>query len=340
MAKKETKPINVIDLTIADASDEDLRAVLEVRKKYDNNERIQLIKGLAYIAQIDGDYSEFEKEIVESTSCTLGINRDKLAEIFDEIENKTADELFTLIKNAKFKESFLTELISLTYVKGYQTQDEDDELRKIAGFVGIQEKKADAMLEDMYFAAQGISRKTGLSSTAAKVGITVGAVAVGAALVAVTAGAAAPVIGAALGHAAGLSGAAAAVHGLALLGGGAIAAGGGGVAAGTAAIVTAGGIIGAGTGALSASVAGNISNAHDKKQLKAFVIKEMKEKKTEQEITENLIEAIELQKKRIDELEKAHASQRDIKHATESYENLINQKDSVSEIFEKNNGKK
>ena len=143
--------------------------------------------------------------------------------------------MFTLIKNAKFKESFLTELISLTYVKGYQTQDEDDELRKIAGFVGIQEKKADAMLEDMYFAAQGISRKTGLSSTAAKVGITVGAVAVEAALVAVTAGA--------------------------------------------AAIVTAGGIIGAGTGALSASVAGNISNAHDKKQLKAFVIKEMKEKK-------------------------------------------------------------
>lgn len=184
------------------------------------------------------------------------------------------------IKNAKFRESFLTELISLTYVKGYQTQGEDDELRKIAGFIGIQEKKAEAMLEDMYFAAQGISRKTGLSSTAAKVGITVGAVAVGAALVAVTAGAAAPVIGAALGHAAGLSGAAATAHGLALLGGGAIAAGGGGVAAGTAAIVTAGGIIGAGTGALSASVAGNISNAHDKKQLKAFVIKEMKEKKT------------------------------------------------------------
>lgn len=340
MAKKEMKPTNVIDLTIADASDEDLRAILEVRKKYDKDERVQLIKGLVYVAQIDGDYSEFEKEIVESTSCTLGINRDKLDEIFDEIRNKASNVLFTPIKNAKFKEAFLKELISLTYIKGYQTQDEDDELRKIAGFVGIQEKKAEAMLEDMYFAAQGISRKTGLSSTAAKVGITVGAVAVGAALFAVTAGAAAPVIGAALGHAAGLSGAAATAHGLALLGGGALAVGGGGVAAGTAAIVTAGGIIGAGTGALSASVAGNISNAHDKKQLKAFVIKEMKEKKTEQEITENLIEAIELQKKRIDELEKAHASQRDIKHATESYENLINQKDSVSEIFEKNNGKK
>ena len=154
------------------------------------------------------------------------------------------------------------------------------------------------------------------------------------------AGAAAPAIGAALGNAAGLSGAAATAHGLALLGGGAAALGGGGVAAGTAVIVTAGGIIGAGTGALSASVAGNIANAHDKKKLKAYVIKEMKEKKTEQEITENLIQAIELQKKRIAALEKANASDRDIQHAKETVENLISQKDSVSEIFEKNDGKK
>ena len=139
MAKKEMKPTNVIDLTIADASDEDLRAILEVRKKYDKDERVQLIKGLVYVAQIDGDYSEFEKEIVESTSCTLGINRDKLDEIFDEIRNKASNVLFTPIKNAKFKEAFLKELISLTYIKGYQTQDEDDELRKIAGFVGIQD---------------------------------------------------------------------------------------------------------------------------------------------------------------------------------------------------------
>ena len=112
------------------------------------------------------------------------------------------------------------------------------------------------------------------------------------------------------------------------------------MAAGTAAIVTAGGIIGAGTGAFSASVAGNIANAHDKKQLKAYVIKEMKEKKTEQEITENLIKAIELQKERIAALEKANASKRDIQHATETVDNLISQKESISEIFEKNHGKK
>lgn len=342
MAKKENdkKPVSVIDLKIADASDDELKAILETRKKYSEDERNTLIKGLIYMARIDGDYSAFEKQIVDSTACTLGINKEKIDEISEEINDKSSAELFSKIKNTKFRDSFFTELISLSYIKGYQTQSEDDELRKIASIIGISEKKAESVLEDMYFSAQGIDRKTGAPSTAAKVGLTIGAVAVGAALLAVTAGAAAPAIGALLGNAAGLSGAAATAHGLALLGGGAIAAGGGGVAAGTTVIVTAGGIIGAGTGALSASVAGNIANAHDKKQLKAYVVKEMKAKKTEQEITENLIKAIELQKERISALEKANASQRDIQHATETVDNLISQKDSISEVFGKSNGKK
>ena len=342
MAKKEKgkKPVNVIDLRIADASDDELIAILEVRKKYSEDERNTLIRGLLFIAKTDGDYSAFERQVIESTACTLGINQEKLDSIANEISDKSPADLFSPIKSAKFRDSFFTELISLSYIKGYQTQTEDDELRKIASIIGVPEKKAESMLENMYFVSQGIERKTGTSSTAAKVGITIGAVVVGAALLAVTAGAAAPAIGAALGNAAGLYGAATTAHGLALLGGGAIAAGGGGVAAGTAVIVTAGGIIGAGTGALSASVAGNIANAHDKKQLKAYIIKEMKEKKTEQEITENLIKAIELQKERIAALEKANASQRDIQHATETVENLISQKNSISEVFGKNNGKK
>lgn len=343
MAKKDIKksPVNVIDLKIADASDDELKAILEIRKKYSEDERNTLIKGLISIAKTDGDYSGYEKQVVESTACTLGINKEKLDSISDEISDKTSAELFSAIKNSKFRETFFSELISLSYIKGYQTQSEDDELRNIASIIGISDKKAESMLENMYFTAQGIERKSGTASAVAKVGITIGAVAVGAALVAATAGAAAPAIGAALGKAAGLYGAAATSHGLALLGGGAIAGGaGGGVAAGTTVIVTAGGIIGAGAGALSASVYGNIANAYDKKQLKAYVIKEMKEKKTEQEITENLIKAIELQKERIAALEKANASKRDIQHAAETIENLISQKDSITEVFVKNNGKK
>ena len=342
MPKKEKgkRPVNVIDLKIADASDDELIAILEIRKKYNEEERNTLIKGLLYISRLDGDYSDFEQQLIESTACTLGINQEKLNKISEEINGQTATNLFSPIKNSKFRDTFLSELISLTYMKGYQTQSEDDELRVVANIIGIPEKKVESMLESMYFASQGIDRRSATSSTAAKIGITIGAVAVGAALLAVTAGAAAPAIGAALGNAAGLYGAAATAHGLALIGGGAVAAGGGGVIAGTAVIVTAGGIIGAGTGAFSASVAGNIVNAHDKKQLRAYIIKEMKAKKTEQEITENLIKAIELQKERIAALEKANACQRDIQHATETFENLISQKNSISEVFGKNNGKK
>lgn len=339
-SEKKMQATHAIDLKIADATDDELKAILEVRKKYTQEERLTLIQGLVLIAEKDGDYSSIEKQVIESTACTLGINRERLEVLSTEIKGKTSTDLFSEIKSKRFRDELYNELISLSYIKGYQTQAEEDELRRVACAIGIQEKKAESMLENMYFAAQGIDRKTGTTSTAAKVGITIGAVVVGAAIVAVTAGAAAPAIGAVLGNAAGLSGAAATAHGLALLGGGAVAAGGGGVAAGTAVVVTAGGIIGAGTGALSASVAGNIANAHDKKQLKAYVIKEMKEKKTEQEITENLIKAIELQKERILALEKANASQRDIRHATETVENLISQKDSIPEIFGKGNGKR
>lgn len=83
MAKKvkDKKPINVIDLKIADASDEELIAILEVRKKYTQEERNTLITGLIYIAEADGDYTVFEKRVIESTACTLGFNQEKLGYI-------------------------------------------------------------------------------------------------------------------------------------------------------------------------------------------------------------------------------------------------------------------
>ena len=52
------------------------------------------------------------------------------------------------------------------------------------------------------------------------------------------------------------------------------------------------------------------------------------------------MKAIELQQERILALEKANASKRDIQHATEMVENLMSQKSSISDLFEKSNGKK
>ena len=67
---KEKKFISVIDLRIADASDDELKAVLDIRKQYSLDERNTLIKGLIHIAKADDDYSTFEKQVVESTACT------------------------------------------------------------------------------------------------------------------------------------------------------------------------------------------------------------------------------------------------------------------------------
>ena len=61
MANKQNEPINIIDLKIADASDDELKSILEVRKKYDKDERATLIKGLIFIAEIDGEYSQRSK---------------------------------------------------------------------------------------------------------------------------------------------------------------------------------------------------------------------------------------------------------------------------------------
>lgn len=339
-ADKDATYVKYYDMKIADLTDEELKAIIDIRKKYSEEERIVLIKGLYYISMADGEYADFEREMLESTACTLGYNTEKTNSIIKDI---TADDdpkvLFNDVK-LMFKEPLFTEMVSLTYVKGFQTQDEDDCLKRTASALGLSEKKTESILEEVYLSSQGISQGSAIRSTLAKVGIGVTAVAASAALFAVTAGAAAPAIGALLGHGAGLYGAAASAHGLALLGGGTLAMHGGGVAAGTALITTLGGALGAGTGAFGTSVYANIASAQDKKKLKSTIIKQMKEDKTLQEITDNLVTALEVQEKRIEELEKLNASKRDIQHAKTAYENLLTQKEEVKDLYEKEYAKK
>ena len=61
------------NVSLADLSDEQLLSIIEMRQKYSEEERRQLIRGLYYIALIDGDYSVGEKEFVENTAIALGI---------------------------------------------------------------------------------------------------------------------------------------------------------------------------------------------------------------------------------------------------------------------------
>lgn len=325
-AKKS--PINI---RVADADDETLEAVIQLRKKIDSEEeRLGFVKGLYYISLVDSDYSEDEKALVEGTACALGINEPTLAYMEQEVNDdpEASIDSFATAGSRKYRQQLFEEMAALSYLKGYQLAAEDRAMMKVAKAMGIKEDTAEKTMYDLYMAMQGfdVSKK----ATLAKAAMGVGAIAAGAAICAVTAGAAAPAIGAAIGGMQGLTGIAAVNAGLAALGGGAIAAGGGGVAAGTAAIITAGAVAGGSAAAVGLSVKENISAAHDKKKLQAAIKQQQKDNMTKQEITENLIKAIELEKVRLKQLEELHASKRDIASIELQIANLQAQKAKIA----------
>lgn len=320
-----------INMQVADADDETLEAVIQLRKKIGGEEeRLGFVKGLYYISLIDSDYSEDEKALVEGTACALGINEPTLAYMEQEVNDdpEASIESFATVGSRKYRQQLFEEMAALSYLKGYQLAAEDRAMMKVAKAMGIKEDKAEKTMYELYMAMQGfdISKK----ATLAKAAMGVGAIAAGAAICAVTAGAAAPAIGAAIGGMQGLTGIAAVNAGLAALGGGAIAAGGGGVAAGTTAIITAGAVAGGSAAAVGFSVKENISAAHDKKKLQAAIKQQQKDNMTKQEITENLIKAIELEKARLNQLEELHASKRDIASIELQIANLQAQKAKIA----------
>lgn len=293
--KSDLKERKAIDTLAADLSDDDLTAISRLRKKIgDEERRTAWIKGLYYISLVDTEFTEGEKAIVEGIACALGYNADALEELIQEID-ETVDSIdkFAFVGDKKFKEMLFKEMGTLTYIKGYQLSAEDEALKTVAEKMEISTSKAEQILVDVYMITQTGVEPGRFSSPAAKVALGAGGVIAGAALVAITAGAAAPAIGAIIGGGMGLSGAAASSAGLAILGGGTLAAGGGGVAAGAAAVVAAGAVVGGGGAAVAFSVKENISSAHDMKKLKGVIKKQLKDNITKQEITENLINAIE-----------------------------------------------
>ena len=318
---------NPIDMKVVDASDETLESIIKLRRAIkDDEERLMFVKGLYYISQADRDYSEAEKMLVEGIACALGVNEASLLDIEYEVNENpdAAVESFGTVGSTRFRSQLFEEMATLSYAKGYQLSSEDEAMMRAAESMGISPDKAEKTMYELYMSAQGFD----VSSKAlfAKAALGIGAVAAGAAVCAVTAGVAAPAIGAAIGSLQGLSGIAAINSGLAILGGGTLAAGGGGVAAGTAFVTAAGALIGGGVAAVGVSVKENINAAYDKKKLQAVIRQQQKNDMTKQEITENLIEAIELQKERLAKLESLHASRRDIASVELQIANLQAQK--------------
>lgn len=317
-----------VDVRVANLRDEDLDLIVALRKKIKKpKEREGYVRGLYYISVVDNDYSKEEQDLVEGVACALGINENSLADIKDSVkQNPKAIQTFANLGNKGYRERLFEEMGALTYLKGYQLTAEDKALSSVAKEMGLDPEKAERTLLNLYMESQGMSSSGALKSTGAKVALGAGAIVVGAVICAATAGAAAPAIGAAVGGLGGLSGAAATSAGLAALGGGAIAAGGGGVAVGTTAVIAVGAAVGGGSAAVALSVKANIANAGDKKKLQAAIKKQQKERMTKQEIVDNLIKAINMQKQRLAVLEEKSACKRDIASTTLAIANLEAQK--------------
>lgn len=300
MERTIKKPINA---QVADLTDEDLELISELRKKVKEQEqRERYIKGLYFISKADDDYTEEEKLLVEGTACALGIGEEKYNELVSEVDSaKYPITVFVDRHDKEFNELLFEEMGTLTYLKGYQLSSEDNALKDVAKRMEIPNETVEKVLLDTYLKSQGVEDGW---STAAKVALGTGGILAGAAICAVTAGLAAPSIVGFVGSGLGLTTAATTSAG--------IAAGTGMATGATAVVASAGAVLGGGSSALALSVAENISNAHDKKQLKKVVKKQQKDEMTKVEITESLVEAIEVLKARLKLLEEKNASKRDI----------------------------
>ena len=83
----ETAKSRPIDMRIADATDEELQKILDLRLKFwEKEDRPLYVAGLYYISTVDADYSDEEKALVEGTACALGVGEEELGKLEEDID--------------------------------------------------------------------------------------------------------------------------------------------------------------------------------------------------------------------------------------------------------------
>ena len=154
MGIKEVKK-NPINMMVADADDQTLEAVIQLRKKVGSQEeRLGFVKGLYYISLVDADYTGDEKALVEGTACALGINESTLTYMEHEINDDpdASIDSFATAGSREYRQQLFEEMAALTYLKGYQLAEEDRAMMKVAKAMGIKEDKAEKTMYELYMA--------------------------------------------------------------------------------------------------------------------------------------------------------------------------------------------
>ena len=112
-----------------------------------DNKNILVAALLIHAAKIDENYTDIEKKIIKKTLIDLGINEEKLEEIFRKGENAEANsnqilEFTKEIKNSdeQFKIKIIETLWNIIYSDGNSDMYESNFMRRLTGLLYLDNK--------------------------------------------------------------------------------------------------------------------------------------------------------------------------------------------------------
>ena len=117
------------------------------KKLSDDDKYIKSAALLIHAAKIDENYTEKEKSIIKKTLTELGVNEDKLNDLYDKAEDieKNSNQILDFtreIKNSndEFKVKITETLWSIIYSDGSSDMYEDNFMRRLTGLLYLDKK--------------------------------------------------------------------------------------------------------------------------------------------------------------------------------------------------------
>ena len=117
------------------------------KKLNDDDKYIKSAALLIHAAKIDENYTEKEKSIIKKTLIELGVNEDKLNDLYEKAEDieKNSNQILDFtreIKNSndEFKVKITETLWSIIYSDGSSDMYEDNFMRRLTGLLYLDKK--------------------------------------------------------------------------------------------------------------------------------------------------------------------------------------------------------
>jgi uncharacterized tellurite resistance protein B-like protein len=119
-----------------------------LKKKNNNNQLfIKTAALLIHVAKIDENYSENEKIIIKKTLINLGVDENKIDELYKKAENteKNSNQILEFTKeikntNENFKKKIVESLWNIIYSDGSSDMYEANLMRRLTGLLYLDKK--------------------------------------------------------------------------------------------------------------------------------------------------------------------------------------------------------